>query len=69
VETNTNGENGWKELLATGEDLTGAPFQKATNYPQWKDQYATPGLQQYFANTITLEELKKQLTDGWSSIG
>lgn len=69
VETNTNGENGWKELLATGEDLTGAPFQKATNYPQWKDQYATPLLQQYFANSITLDELKKQLTDGWSSIG
>lgn len=69
VETNTNGENGWKELLATGEDLTGAPFQKATNYPQWKDQYATPLLQQYFANSITLDELKQKLTDGWSSIG
>lgn len=69
VETNTNGENGWKELLATGEDLTGAPFQKATNYPQWKDQYATPLLQQYFANSITLDELKQKLTEGWSSIG
>ena len=69
VETNTNGENGWKELLATGEDLTGAPFQKAANYPQWKDQYATPLLQQYFANSITLDELKQKLTDGWSSIG
>ncbi|KQM59577.1 ABC transporter substrate-binding protein [Agreia sp. Leaf210] len=69
VETNTNGENGWQELLATGEDLTGAPFQKAANYPQWKDQYATPLLQQYFANSITLDELKQKLTDGWSSIG
>ena len=69
LNTLTGGENGWTEILATGEDLAGAPFQKATNYPQWKDQYATPGLQQYFANTITLEELKKQLTDGWSSIG
>jgi ABC-type glycerol-3-phosphate transport system substrate-binding protein len=69
VETNTNGENGWKELLATGEDLTGAPFQKATNYPQWKDQYATPLLQQYFANSITLDELKQKLSEGWSSIG
>jgi ABC-type glycerol-3-phosphate transport system substrate-binding protein len=59
----------WTPILKTGEDLSGAPFQKATNYPQWKDQYATPGLQQYFANSISLDDLKKQLTDGWDSIG
>ncbi|MCU1542139.1 MAG: sugar transporter substrate-binding protein [Microbacteriaceae bacterium] len=69
VESQTTDVNGWAELLKTGENLSGAPFQKATNYPQWKDQYATPGLQQYFSNSITLDELKKQLTDGWSSIG
>ncbi|MFT2815926.1 ABC transporter substrate-binding protein [Leifsonia sp. A12D58] len=65
----TAGQTGWKEMLATGENLAGAPFQKTTNYPQWKDQYATPGLQQYFANSITSEELATQLTDGWASIG
>ncbi|MCS5732801.1 ABC transporter substrate-binding protein [Herbiconiux daphne] len=59
----------WAPILATGEDLSGAPFQKASNYPQWKDQYATPGLQQYFANSISLDDLSKQLTDGWDSIG
>jgi multiple sugar transport system substrate-binding protein len=59
----------WTPILASGEDLAGAPFQKAKNYPQWKDQYATPALQQYFANSISLEDLKKQLTDGWSAIG
>ena len=69
VASQTKDVNGWAELLKTGEDLSGAPFQKATNYPQWKDQYATPGLQQYFSNWITLDELKKQLTDGWASIG
>lgn len=69
VERQTSGQNGWKEILATGEGLTGAPFQKATNYPQWKDQYATPGLQQYFSNSISLDDLKKQLTDGWASVG
>ncbi|WP_066041820.1 ABC transporter substrate-binding protein [Herbiconiux solani] len=58
----------WAPILKTGEDLSGAPFQKATNYPQWKDQYATPGLQQYFSNSIGIDELKKQLTDGWNSI-
>ena len=69
VATQTDGANGWAELLKTGENLAGAPFQKATNYPQWKDQYATPLLQQYFANSISLDDLKKQLTDGWASVG
>jgi multiple sugar transport system substrate-binding protein len=59
----------WTPMLKSGEDLAGAPFQKAKNYPQWKDQFATPALQQYFANSISLEDLKKQLSDGWSSIG
>lgn len=68
VEKATAGQAGWKELLATGENLKGAPFQKATDYPQWKDQYATPGFQQYFANAISAEELAKQLTEGWKSV-
>lgn len=68
LETQTADQNGWAELLKTGENLSGAPFQKATNYPQWKDQYATPGLQQYFANSITREQLAEQLTAGWDSV-
>jgi multiple sugar transport system substrate-binding protein len=59
----------WTPILASGDGLAAAPFQKAKNYPQWKDQYATPALQQYFANSISLDDLRKQLTDGWSSIG
>jgi ABC-type glycerol-3-phosphate transport system substrate-binding protein len=59
----------WEPLLKTGEHLAGAPFQQAANYPQWKDQYATPLLQQYFANSLSLEDLKTQLTEGWQSIG
>lgn len=59
----------WAPLLKSGADLAGAPFQQAANYPQWKDQYATPALQRYFANSISLADLQKQLTDGWNSIG
>lgn len=59
----------WEPLLRSGESLAGAPFQKAKNYPQWKDQYATPALQQYFANSISLDELRQKLSDGWSAIG
>lgn len=69
VAEQTAGTPVWQPLLRTGEDLKGAPFQQAANYPQWKDQYATPLLQQYFANSLSLEDLKKQLTEGWQSIG
>ncbi|MET0725920.1 MAG: sugar ABC transporter substrate-binding protein [Leifsonia sp.] len=69
VATETSGENGWDAILKSGESLKAAPFQAATNYPQWKDQYATPALQQYLANSISLDDLKKQLTDGWNSLG
>ena len=69
VAQQTGADSVWVPILKSGEDLKGAPFQKAANYPQWKDQYATPGLQQYFANSISIDDLKKQLTDGWSSVG
>lgn len=69
VAKDTAGKNGWDVILKSGDDLTAAPFQAATNYPQWKDQYATPALQKYLANSISLDDLKKQLTDGWSAVG
>lgn len=66
--TATEGQTGWAEMLASGEVLEAAPFQLAVDYPQWKDQYATPAFQQYLANSISAEELATQLTDGWDSI-
>ncbi|MEU6859642.1 extracellular solute-binding protein [Glycomyces sp. NPDC046736] len=68
VAEQTAGENGWEAILASGEGLTAAPFQSAINYPQWKDQYATPALQQYLADEISLEQLQQQLTDGWAEL-
>jgi multiple sugar transport system substrate-binding protein len=69
VAAETEGQNGWEAMLKSGESLSSAPFQAATNYPQWKDQFATPALQQYLANSISLDDLQKQLTDGWASVG
>jgi multiple sugar transport system substrate-binding protein len=69
VAEQTAGENGWEAILASGEGLTAAPFQAAVNYPQWKDQYATPALQQYLADEITAEQLQQQLADGWADLG
>lgn len=67
--TATEGQTGWTEMLASGDTLEAAPFQLASGYPQWKDQYATPLFQEYLADTITLEELQQQLADGWEQVG
>ena len=48
----TGGKQGWDVAAASAADLTVAPFQKVENYPEWKTKYATPALQQYFANKI-----------------
>ena len=56
-------------MLASGATLEAAPFQLAADYPQWKDQYATPAFQEYLAGTITLEELEQRLADGWDQVG
>ncbi len=69
VAAKTGGKDGWTATLATGAQLTEAPFQQVDNYPKWKDQVATPTLQQYFANKIDLATLGTKLTDGWNQVG
>ncbi len=64
----TEGEDGWAAILAGGEFLTKAPFQSAIDYPQWKDQIATPSFQRYLGDEISSDELAKELTSGWDSI-
>jgi multiple sugar transport system substrate-binding protein len=68
VESDTEGANGWSTILAGGEFLTKAPFQSVTNYPQWKDQIATPAFQRYLADEIDEEQLATELTEGWDSV-
>ncbi len=68
VASNTGGQSGWDVVLASGGVLTEAPFQKVDAYPQWKDQIATPALQEYFGDRITLEQLQAQLTDGYAQV-
>jgi hypothetical protein len=58
----------WKPLLKAGNGLASAPFTKTLNYPQWKLQYATPGLQKYFAGAISKDDLAKLWSDGWKTI-
>jgi spermidine/putrescine-binding protein len=64
----TGGEGGWDVVVSSAGQLKEAPFQKLENYPQWKDQIATPAFQQYFANQIDLATLTTQLVDGWATV-
>ncbi|MFG1621741.1 ABC transporter substrate-binding protein [Kribbella sp. NPDC049227] len=64
----TGGKDGWQQTLASGAELTKAPFQSVENYPRWKDQIATPALQEYLANKTDLAALGKKLNDGWGQV-
>jgi ABC-type glycerol-3-phosphate transport system substrate-binding protein len=64
----TQGKQGWDVAADSAADLTIAAFQKVDGYPEWKSKYATPALQQYFANKITLDQLATQLTDGGKAV-
>ena len=68
VRQQTGGKNGWTQTLAGAPYQVSAPFQSATNYPQWKDQIAQPAFQQYLANKISLQELDSKLTSGWNQV-
>ncbi|WP_329001117.1 sugar ABC transporter substrate-binding protein [Kribbella sp. NBC_00709] len=68
IQKATGGKNGWEQTLASGNDLTKAPFQSVENYPKWKDQIATPALQEYLANKTDLAALGKKLSDGWGQV-
>ncbi len=69
VAKSTGGRDGWSQALGYGSTLTQAPFQSVTAYPQWKTQIATPALQKYFGNQISLDALGQALTQGWSQVG
>lgn len=66
--TDTKGQNGWNIMASAATSLVNSPTSQATNYPQWKDQIATPAFQEYFQNKISLSELGKKLTAGWTSV-
>ncbi|QOR69393.1 extracellular solute-binding protein [Ruania alkalisoli] len=65
VATETGGEDGWEQILATADGMVGAPFLQANGYAEWKETVLNPALQQYLGDQISSEELATQLTDGW----
>ncbi|WP_147916810.1 ABC transporter substrate-binding protein [Ruania zhangjianzhongii] len=67
VATETGGENGWDQILASAAGFEGAPFLQADGYAEWKDTVLNSALQQYLGDQISSEELAQQLTDGWQN--
>jgi multiple sugar transport system substrate-binding protein len=66
--SSSGGKQGWDVAVASADGLIQAPFQKVAGYPEWKSKIATPALQQYFANKITLDQLAKTLEEGGKQV-
>lgn len=65
IATETGGENGWDQILASADGFVGAPFLHADGYAAWKETVLNPALQRYLSNEISADELSQQLTEGW----
>jgi ABC-type glycerol-3-phosphate transport system substrate-binding protein len=60
--------NGWDVILDSGKNLVDAPWNKATKFPQWKSEIATPAYQEFLAGKIDAATLQARLGDGWKKI-
>jgi ABC-type glycerol-3-phosphate transport system substrate-binding protein len=58
----------WKNAVSAVPHFKKANWVSLTNYPRWKAEIATPAFRQFLGNQITLQQLTKQLVDGWNSI-
>ncbi|GLW11018.1 hypothetical protein Misp01_61460 [Microtetraspora sp. NBRC 13810] len=59
----TGTENGWDVATASAKNLVVAPYLKVNGFDEWKSKVATPVLQEYFANKITLDQAATRLVD------
>ncbi|TMR08577.1 sugar ABC transporter substrate-binding protein [Nonomuraea turkmeniaca] len=59
----TTQDNGWDVATASAKNLVVAPFLKVNGFDEWKNKVATPVLQEFYANKITIDEVAKRLVD------
>lgn len=64
----TTKENGWDVATASAKDLVVAPFLKVNGFDEWKSKVATPALQEYYANKITIDEAAKRLVEDGNQV-
>ncbi|GAA3562013.1 sugar ABC transporter substrate-binding protein [Nonomuraea rosea] len=64
----TTEENGWDVATASAKNLVVAPFLKVNGFDEWKSKVATPALQEFFANKITIDEVAKRLVEDGNKV-
>lgn len=55
-------KDGWDVATASAKSLILAPYLKVNGYDEFKTKVATPALQAYFANKISIDQLAQKLT-------
>lgn len=63
--TETADQNGWPEVIKSGEGLRGPAFLSANGYVRWKDTVATPTFQKFLGGEMDESAAGKALEDGW----
>jgi multiple sugar transport system substrate-binding protein len=61
-------KDGWDVATASAKSLVLAPYLKVNGYDEFKTKVATPALQAYFANKISIDELARKLTDDGNKV-
>ncbi|WP_431915173.1 ABC transporter substrate-binding protein [Nonomuraea jabiensis] len=64
----TTKENGWDVATASAKNLVVAPFLKVNGFDEWKTKVATPTLQEYFANKITIDQVASKLVEDGNKV-
>ncbi|GAA4635453.1 sugar ABC transporter substrate-binding protein [Actinoallomurus vinaceus] len=64
----TTDKDGWNIATASAKSLILAPYLKVNGYDEFKSKVATPALQSYFANKISIDDLAKKLTDDGNKV-
>nr|WP_055505623.1 sugar ABC transporter substrate-binding protein [Nonomuraea pusilla] len=64
----TGKENGWDVATASAKNLVVAPFLKVKGFDEWKSKVATPVLQEYYANKISIDDAAKRLVEDGNKV-
>ncbi|MEV4115358.1 sugar ABC transporter substrate-binding protein [Nonomuraea sp. NPDC049695] len=64
----TTKENGWDVATASAKNLVVAPFLKVNGFDEWKSKVATPVLQEYFGNKITIDQAASKLVEDGNKV-
>ncbi|GAA4610111.1 sugar ABC transporter substrate-binding protein [Actinoallomurus liliacearum] len=64
----TTDKNGWNVATASAKSLILAPYLKVNGFDEFKSKVATPALQSYFANKITIDQLAQKLTEDGNKV-